>query len=229
MTARCLRDGRVFCVGLADICVVVQQQAAALARSEVRAMNKRWIVVAIIAAAIGFALGVVVFTAILGASDRQIDILKILAPFLALLAAWGMWLYDQRKRHDPVRQEVYRQQLALLPSLAARLHRLVVAAALEIKHRTPQTHETYIEADIALSEFIARETLLMPNTVREQIDALLTTSVELHNLLRRDAPCGERLAQCYERLLRAVHALLVAIHESLGLERAEIDFVKWWR
>ncbi len=188
-------------------------------------MNKRWIVVAIIAAAIGFALGGVGFTAIIGASDRQIEILKILAPFLALLAAWGMWLYDQRKRHDPYKQEVFRQRIA---AYRRTMHAMAEVLLWTEGTATNQTHEGLLGILDSMKKVITTELPLMHDSVLHKMRNLLPI---IRLLQQQGAAVADTVSKSkyHQRVLDIVGECLVEIRDVLGIEHADIDFDRWWR
>ncbi len=171
--------------------------------------------------------------------EQWIEIGKIVAPLLALLGAWWMWLYDQRKRHDPIKQEIYRQRIAAYRSLLEAMDRIMKSVSVAWTDRHSETHHALLKAYGSFKSCSVKNLVLMHEPVFESIasfsrgiDGVLTVlePVPLDDELDEESDYeidDEALMICQCALIKAFHECISEIRRVLDVENADIDLDKW--
>lgn len=160
-----------------------------------------------------------------------IEVLKIVAPLLALLGAWGMWLYDQRKRHDPYRQEIYRQRIADCRAILSAMidaQWLLLEPSLPMKDHTEDFAERAIEAAANLPRIVSsclaslpRKVLLPAAAAGSVMGFLLTWQAE------RQVPWETvQKTDSWNEWSDAFKEFTRALRDELHLEELDIDLIR---
>ncbi len=158
--------------------------------------------------------------------DQWIEIGKIVAPFLALLVAWGMWLDDRRKRYDPCKEEVYSQRIRAYRHLVHAMDGVMKRVS---KYSLDMDSAGFFEASLHLNDCFARESVLMHDSVAARIFAFGAIQGEIGDTIGA-APLGSEMLDAYHRRLDVVlNECLAEMRRVLEIEHADIDLAKWRR
>ncbi len=165
--------------------------------------------------------------------DQWIEIGKIVAPLLALLGAWWMWLYDQRKRHDPLKQEVYRQRIADYRSLLQAMGDVIrLVQSTESVLKCESHLEKCYAAYQSLEQCLGNQIILMHEDVYDAAAQFRRISAEIHDGSRKNGQIftgSVEYDKYQERLRRAANHCAEVMRNSLDVEHADIDFAEWGR
>jgi len=139
-----------------------------------------------------------------------------------------MWLYDQRKRYDPLKQEIYRRRVEVYEAAI----NVIAPAVLGLEGVYSETdllksRESLLEVSDRMKVMLTKQFVVMHESVGRK---LLDFIHVLDDLLAEAVPLDDKaLAKGGESIAEVGSSCLDEMRQALGIEHADIDFAWWLR